>query len=88
VPSRAASDVKATIELVSGCQDNQESLDGRVNGLFTEHVLRAWNDGAFTGSLKRLRDVVSKQMPPTQTPNYYVVGPPNRAFLSSRAFSI
>ena len=88
VPPRTAADVTATIELVSGCQDNQESLDGRVNGLFTEHVLRTWDDGAFKGSVKRLRDVVSKRMPPTQTPNYYVVGPTNRAFLSSRAFSI
>jgi metacaspase-1 len=88
VSPRSTADVKATIELVSGCQDNQESLDGRVNGLFTEQLLKTWNDGAFKGSVKRLRDVVSKRMPPTQTPNYYVVGPTNRAFLSSRAFSI
>ena len=88
VPTTAAADVKATIELVSGCQDNQESMDGRVNGLFTEQLLKAWDDGAFTGSVKRLRDVVSKRMPPTQTPNHYVVGPTNRTFLSSRAFSI
>lgn len=88
VPTRAASDVKATIALISGCQDNQESLDGRVNGLFTEKLLKTWDDGAFTGSVKRLRDVVSKSMPATQTPNYYVVGPANRSFLSSRALSI
>lgn len=88
VPPRTAADVKATIALVSGCQDNQESMDGRVNGLFTEQLLKTWDDGAFTGSVKRLRDVISKRMPPTQTPNYYVVGPANRTFLSSRAFSI
>jgi hypothetical protein len=88
VPPREAAAVGATILLVSGCQDNQESLDGRVNGLFTEHLLSAWDNGAFTGSLKRMRDVVSKRMPPTQTPNYYVVGPANRSFLSSRALSI
>lgn len=88
VAPRTSADVKATIELVSGCQDNQESLDGRVNGLFTEELLKAWGDGSFTGSVKKLRDVVSKRMPPTQTPNYYVVGAPNPAFLRSRAFSI
>jgi hypothetical protein len=88
VPARDTVEVAATIALVSGCQDNQESLDGRVNGLFTEHLLASWNNGAFTGSIKRLRDTISKSMPPTQTPNYYVVGAPNRSFLAARAFTI
>ena len=85
---RTSPDVKSPIALVSGCPDNQASLDGRVNGLSTEELLKAGGDGSFTGSVKKLRDVVSKRMPPTQTPNYYVVGATNQAFLRSRAFSI
>ncbi|MBK9739903.1 MAG: caspase family protein [Actinobacteria bacterium] len=85
---RTKADVTATIALVSGCQDNQESLDGRVNSLFTAQLLKVWHDGAFSGSLKSLRELTSAQMPPSQTPNYYTVGPANRRFLSAPAFRI
>ena len=37
--------------LISGCQDNQTSMDGDRNGAFTEALLRVWADGAFTGRL-------------------------------------
>jgi len=88
VPPRSATKVAATVALISGCMDNQESLDGRVNGLFTEKLLKVWAGGAFRGSLKQLRDLTSARMPSSQTPNFYVVGPANRRFLASRAFSI
>ena len=74
VPPRQSTTVGATVGLVSGCQDNQTSLDGVRNGLFTEKLLQVWDDGAFTGSLHDLRNSVSRLMPPSQTPNYYVVG--------------
>jgi metacaspase-1 len=74
VPPRQSTTVAATVGLVSGCQDNQTSLDGVRNGLFTEKLLQVWDDGAFTGSLHDLRNQVSRLMPASQTPNYYVVG--------------
>lgn len=88
VEPRTKASVKATVALISGCQDNQESLDGRVNGLFTEKLLKVWRGGSFHGSLKQLRDLTSAQMPASQTPNYYTVGPANRAFLSAPALRI
>lgn len=77
VPPREASRIGATVALVSGCQDNQTSLDGDRNGLFTEKLLQVWDGGAFAGSLHDLRNLTARLMPATQTPNYYVVGRSN-----------
>jgi metacaspase-1 len=74
VPPRQSTKVGATVGLISGCQDNQTSLDGARNGLFTEKMLQVWDGSAFTGSLHDLRNGVSRLMPASQTPNYYVVG--------------
>jgi len=37
---RKAPAVKATVLLISGCQDNQLSADGDFNGLFTAQLLK------------------------------------------------
>ncbi|WP_223645119.1 caspase family protein [Corallococcus sp. EGB] len=42
--------LKATVLLISGCQDNQLSSDGVYNGLFTSNLLRVWNGGKFKAS--------------------------------------
>lgn len=88
VKPREANKVEATVQLVSGCMDNQTSLDGQANGLFTQQLLKAWDEGAFRGSLRRLRDAVVVTMPPSQTPNYYRVGARNTSFVRSQAFEI
>jgi hypothetical protein len=73
-------EVGATVLLISGCQDNQLSLDGTKNGLFTQQMLSVWNDGAYKGSYRRFWRAIGKKMPPTQTPNFYPVGANNRVF--------
>lgn len=74
--------------LVSGCQDNQVSLDGTHNGLFTATLLTVWNGGTFRGAYRRLHKQVARRMPSTQSPNLTVVGHPDRAFVEvDRAFT-
>ncbi|MDX1948489.1 MAG: caspase family protein [Pirellulaceae bacterium] len=72
--------IKATVILISGCQDNQLSLDGPRNGLFTEKLRKVWNGGRFRGSHRRFRDEIAAHLPPTQSPNYSVIGKPWPAF--------
>jgi hypothetical protein len=38
--------------------------------------------------MEKLRDAIVVGMPPYQTPNYYVVGPRDDAFLSRPAFRL
>ncbi len=67
---------RPAVLLVSGCQDNQFSMDGEHNGAFTEQLLRTWNHGRFRGSWAQLHAQVRAAMPPSQSPNLFVLGPP------------
>jgi hypothetical protein len=80
--------IKASVLLISGCMDNQLSLDGTNNGLFTQQLLKVWADGAFTGNYQELHRRIRDLMPPYQTPNYYRVGQPDDAFEQQTPWTI
>lgn len=61
--------MKCTVRLIFGCHDNQLSLDGTFNGLFTGAAFHNAN---------------AKRMPPTQTPKHFVVGQANASFRPAR----
>ncbi len=86
VPQRAG--LKATVRLLSGCQDDEVSMDGAFNGRFTEELLKVWNAGRFTGDYKRFHETIRAGMPATQTPNHMVIGPKNLAFSKQDPFLI
>lgn len=70
-------EIAASVLLISGCQDNQVSMDGDRNGLFTAKLLEVWNKGSFTGTYYRLYKNILKRMPADQTPNLFEVGSPS-----------
>jgi hypothetical protein len=80
--------VAASVLLISGCQDNQTSLDGDRNGLFTQHLRAVWNSGRFRGSLRDLRDQIAARMPSSQTPNYFRTGAASATFEAQLAFKL
>lgn len=80
--------IQATVLLISGCQDNQLSLDGTHNGLFTATLLTVWNGGTFQGGYRRLRNRIARRMPDTQTPQLSVVGARWPEFVAQRPFTI
>lgn len=88
VPQGEKADVAATVILISGCEDNQLSLDGSQNGLFTATLLEVWDEGKFKGGYRRFRRAILSKMPPSQSPNYFTVGPLNRKFESQRPLTI
>lgn len=79
-PAGEAADIGASVLLISGCQDNQLSLDGDRNGLFTQQVLAVWGDGKWVGSHPTFHKAIAAKMPPTQSPNYNPVGAQNGPF--------
>lgn len=85
---RATANVNAHVLLISGCQDNQLSYDGPVNGQFTGTLLRVWNGGAFGGDYTAFHAAILTQMPPDQSPNLFTVGPNNPAFLAQKPFTL
>jgi metacaspase-1 len=88
LPSTEKARVKATVILISGCQDNQFSQDGTRNGLFTGNLRKVWAQGKFTGGYRAFRDQIADRMPPDQTPNYFVVGAANATFEAQKPFTI
>lgn len=89
IPGDAAKlPVKATVRLISGCQDNQLSQDGAFNGLFTGTLLRVWRGGGFTGTYAEFHKAIVQRMPPDQTPNQSVVGQASPEFDAQRPFTV
>jgi metacaspase-1 len=80
--------VRASVLLISGCQDNQLSADGNFNGLFTGNLLRVWNNGQFKGDYRRFYKAIKRNMPPDQTPNYFRVGAIDPKFEKQPPFTV
>jgi metacaspase-1 len=87
-PRREKVNVECSVILISACQDNQVAMDGPKNGLFTETLLKVWNNGTFSGGYHHFRNEIAGLMPPTQSPKYAIVGHRERAFEHQRPFSI
>jgi len=80
--------VRASVILISGCQDNQLSADGTFNGLFTGMLKKVWKHGAFAGSYRNFHKSILSLMPPDQSPDFFTVGKKNAVFEQQRPFSI
>jgi hypothetical protein len=80
--------VKASVLLISGCQDNQLSSDGDFNGLFTSQLLKVWKNGVFKGNYKKFHKEIVKRMPPDQTPNYFRAGKTDKKFEAQAPFAV
>jgi hypothetical protein len=77
-----------TVRLISGCQDNQVSIDLPTNGAFTQSLLRVWNNGRFEGNYELFHESIRRGMPPTQVPNHWVVGQSSPVFDRQTPFTI
>jgi len=84
----AKNQIRASALLLSGCQDNQLSLDGTFSGLFTGMLLRIWSNGKFRGNYSDFHAQIVRRMPPDQTPNYFTVGTPHPEFEAQKPFTI
>ena len=82
-----AAKCKAAVILISGCQDNQTSMDGDHNGAFTEQLLKVWNHGGIEGNYAKFHAAIKARMPPTQTPNLFTLGPA-AVFAQQQPFSV
>jgi hypothetical protein len=80
--------VKASVLLISGCQDDQLSADGEFNGLFTAALLQTWDDGKFHGDYGEFHRRIVNQMPKKQKPNYFFIGQPNSTFEKQNPFTL
>jgi metacaspase-1 len=88
LPGAERADPAATVLLISGCRDDQLSLDGFSNGLFTENLRAVWADGAWEGGHAEFREAIRARMPAKQQPNYLRVGAANPEFERQKPFTV
>ena len=86
-PRAVSQPLNATVRLLSGCQDNQTSGDGDLNGLFTSRLLQVL-EGGFKGNYAGFHRAIKKLMPENQTPNHWAVGRKDPAFDAQHPFEI
>ena len=84
---QVAGSFKPSVLLISGCQDNQTSMDGEHNGAFTEKLLRVWDHGKFNGNYLSFHTRIRGALPPSQSPNLFALGPA-AAFTKQAPFTV
>jgi metacaspase-1 len=82
-----AKKIRAAVILISGCLDNQVSLDGEHNGAFTGQLRRLWNNGKWKGTHAQFHANIVAGMPASQTPNLFLLGPAG-AFAAQQPFKV
>ena len=82
-----AGECKASVVLISGCQDNQTSMDGDHNGAFTEQLLKVWGQGAYQGNYGNFHARIKAGLPASQSPNLFTLGVVGK-FLAQKPFTV
>ena len=80
--------IHATVRLLSGCQEDEQSFEGPANGRFTEAVKKAYANGRFDGDYAAFHHTVKELVKKKQTPNHVVRGKPNASYDKQRPFTI
>jgi hypothetical protein len=76
-------DIKASVRLLSGCEEQEESFGSKVAGRFTTAIKEIFDNGAYEGDYEKfhsaIKDSVALRMNP-QTPDHMVIGVPSADF--------
>ena len=84
-------EIKASVRLLSGCKEHEQSFGNKVTGRFTAAVKKVYNNGAFEGDYDKfhsdIKDAVALAMNP-QTPAQMFEGVRNAEFDSETPFKI
>ena len=81
-------DLKTSVMLMSGCRDDQVSMDDGTHGVFTKNLLEVWDQ-----QKSRLRDyrelvVAVRERMSGQEPQINAIGRVNVDFVAERPFTI
>ena len=84
-------EVRASVRLLSGCQEHEQSFGNKEHGRFTNAVQTVFSEGQFQGDYKSFhREIVAtvaKAMNP-QTPGHAVIGEPDPEYDHQNPFRI
>lgn len=82
-------ELECHVVALSACQDNQTTLDGLANGLYTGKVLSTWDNAGFVGSIQQLHKRLLSDSSAMITPALHTYGGPRaQSRLYERPFSL
>lgn len=81
-------EIKATVRLLSGCQEDELSWEGKGNGRFTEALKETYADGRFEGDYLTFHRAIEQQLKDRQRPNHVVRGAANPEYDHQHPFKI
>lgn len=82
-------DCMASGILLSGCRENQVAYDSPKHGLFTDTLLKVWNEGKFQGTYKQFHTAIARHIPnKKQSPCYLTFGKRNMKFVRQKPFTV
>lgn len=87
-PLDAQVEVAASVILLSGCQDRQQSQETPAGGVFTRALLQALQAGPPAGGYRALHRWLADRMPRSQQPNLLFVGAADPEFEAQAPFTI
>lgn len=76
--------IEASVLLLVACGEKEQARDG----LFTQHLLELWGNGAFTGSYVDLLHLLRQRLLPVQNPDLQMIGTPDLPFANGTAFHV
>lgn len=79
--------IRASVLILAAAGESQDASEG----LYTEHLLRQWDGGAFPGSYRDLHQLVRTAVlarNPEQEPEIQMLGAPDSTFPNARAFHL
>lgn len=83
-----AKKIKATVQILSACQDNQFAYDGFLNSQFTEKLKIVWNGGKYKKDYTYFHSAISQMLPSYQSPGHLLIGKHQPTFKTQRPFQI
>lgn len=69
-----AEQVKATVQLLAGCPEEETAFAGPELSAFTEALVSIWNEGNFPGNFELFNEYIKKMITADQNPVYCSLG--------------
>jgi hypothetical protein len=87
VPGQNRSAIPANVALLAACQDDQITEDGSTTSVFTTKILKLWNKGLFSGTLRSFYDALRATSDKDHVPNLYFAGANDHVLEGHRPFT-
>lgn len=81
-------EMSASLIQISACQDFQLAKPGFSNSLFTNRLLKVWNNGDYSGNYCDFYETIKLRCPKSQKPSLVTIGTNIQDFLSCKPFTI